>query len=144
MNSEKWTEELEEVTIPDIPPLNHHDAMREYVLSQRRSSAVTVWMIALPLYVLGCAAMKVMFHAGLPFETSLRELQGSIGTAMSLALLIVLPLGAGVILVRPSIRLKRERVSRHRIVEIRMSPLNAAMLISALSLALFSIVLLFF
>ncbi|MGA9121036.1 MAG: hypothetical protein WB699_16850 [Bacteroidota bacterium] len=127
---------FDRITIPDVPPLKHQEAASRRLFSQRRSSALMIWVVALPLYVVACAAMKTLFHRNLPLLSSFDEIQRSLGPAMTLLLFLILPLGGILAILKSSLHMNRDLYAHKRFFQIRMTLLNGVLSVVALSIIL--------
>ena len=142
MQNDDLEEKLRSITLPDVPPLKHQDTVMRGLFTERRTKALVIWIVAVPLYMVACGAMKTLFHAGLPFQSSMEEIRLSLGQPVSIIAFLFLPFFGLAAIAASSVRLRQDDAGSGRYLVAHLSPANAVLALLALSIVLYSIFLL--
>ena len=138
------TKSLENMSVPD-PPVESNEPLKLTLASAKRSAAVGVWLVAVPLFFLCAVVMKYFFHLNLHlidvFEEMMVHLDGNPSTKwMTPVFFVILPLVGVLLNVVAIVHVEVRKALHQLVVTIKLKPVN--ILICCVSLAVVGIVLL--
>lgn len=124
--------DLGSMQMPDIN-VKANEPLKLALVQTKKSAAISVWLVAVPLFFLFCVTMKYMFHVNLHFidvvEETVAELDKSAGTKWLAPLLFMgFPL-IGILLNGLAISHFEINNKRQLIVTIKIKWVNISMLL---------------
>ena len=65
MENDSFEKKLKEISIPDTGKINPPAELKMTLLSAKKTTAIGIWLIAIPVYFLFCVFMKYYLHINL-------------------------------------------------------------------------------
>ena len=127
MHEKNIEEELRDFRLPVVPPLRHQETALRQLFTQRRSSALVIWVVALPLYVIMCAVMQMLFHKDLPLMVSFEEITKDLDPFMAAFIFCILPFAGLVAIVSSSMRVGHGASSQRTFIQLHLTIFNAVL-----------------
>src|SRR5258706_4650979 len=66
MDTEDISNELENIDLPKMSPLQHQQQLKLAILNAKKSAFAGIWLLIIPVLVMVGALMKGAFHLSLP------------------------------------------------------------------------------
>jgi len=136
--------DLENMRVPE-PPIGQHEPLKVALTGAKKSAALGVWLVIVPLFFLGAVVMKYMYHVNLHlidiFEEWMAHLdRDPTSRWITPVFFVILPLAGLLVNILAIAHVEYRRALRHIIITVRVKPVN--ILICLLSGAVVSIMLL--
>lgn len=84
---------------PEVPPLKHQEALSRLVIQGKRRMAVSVWWLAVPVFMVAAFVMKEFYKPGSTLGSSIRDFKER-NFLLSFLLFVFVPLVVAGIQVR--------------------------------------------
>ena len=138
------SKDLEQMGVPD-PSIGPNAPLKIALTSAKKSAAIGVWLVAVPIFFLCAIVMKYFFHVNLHlidvFEEMMAHLDKDSSTKwITPVFFVLLPLAGIVLNVLAIAHVEYRRTLRQFIITVKLKYVN--MLICLVSLAVVGIVLL--
>ncbi len=77
MENDSIKKKLETLSVPDVANLKPPEELKITLLSAKKTAAIGIWLIAIPVYFLFCVFMKYYFHFNLHLFDIIIEIMAS-------------------------------------------------------------------
>jgi hypothetical protein len=135
MEKDELEKNLQNISIPQLPPLKHQQQLKLSILSARKSASAGLWLLLVPFVLFASAFLRQVVKITVPPDSWLESYRSQwpswLRIAVFLTIMIVLPLIAVIINLLSIVWLQYERKQRVLNVCIRMRTINLIIIIGA-------------
>ena len=135
MEKDDLEKNLENISIPQLPPLKHQHQLKLSILSARKSAWAGLWLLLIPFLLFASAFLRQVMHISVPpdswFESYSSQWPSWLRITAFLTIMIVLPLIAVIINLLSIVWLQYERDQKVLNVSIRLRAINLIIIIGA-------------
>lgn len=135
MKKDDLEKKLENLSIPQLPQLQHQQQLKLAILSSKKSAKAALWILLIPFLFIASAFLRQLLNVSIPPDSWLEEhrlqLPPWLRIAVFAAIVIVFPLIAVILNLLSVVWFQYEREQKLLHISIRMRTVNLIIIIVA-------------